>query len=168
MVAEEKTNIVEPSVFQAVLLDGIDQNLKRLLNIMNKSLDNQNRSTELLNKNTELLNSINKEVVDERDEGEYLRRNGTATTSLTTIDLYSILEFPVKGYTIKNDGDSTIYIAHNLSDVPSTTDIDVNNIRYSTVNKKEELKFLYNRRKIRNIYIRTTSGTSDYRLWFVW
>ena len=162
---EQPKKIIDPSVFMAVTLDDISRNLKGLSDI-SKHLINL---TEVTNKNNEILDNILKEQINERDEGEYLRRDGTATTIYTIIDIVGLLSHNVKGYIIKNDGANIIYMGHNVVTGSSLDpDIEVSTSRFSTILRNEELKFQFNRRKIRNIYIRSDTGTSDYRLWITW
>ncbi len=73
----------------------------------------------------------------------------------------------VKGYTFKNDGINNIYILHNTTSDVLSSDINITE-RFSEVLPNEELKIQYNRKKIRNISVVTTTGTSDYRLWLYW
>ena len=115
-----------------------------------------------------ILNNILKEQIDEGDKGEYLRKIDTATAKLTPIDIKGILGHCVKGYSLKNDGANTIYIAHNIAGSGIDDGIDVGDARFESVYSKEEFKINYNRKKIRNIYFKTTAGNSAYRLTLVW
>lgn len=186
---EKIEKIIRPEVFVATTLDDISRKLSTLIvdiettkNLNSKILESNNR---LLDNNSKLIESTNKierlnslieqtdskilkEMVDERDEGEYLRRTDTATTAFTIIDVVGILGFPVKGWEIHNDGNNTILFAHNLMPTAMNMDIDVNNTRFSPLLGGDNIAFRFNRRTIRNIYIRTETGTSDYRLWLVW
>lgn len=141
------SNKIKPDIFVATTLDEISRKLGILVDTNSKVL---------------------KELVDERDEGEYLRREGTVTTTMTTFDILGILGFPVRGYEIHNDGVNTIIFAHNLT--PSLIDptVDTNNTRFSTLLVGDNIRFIYNRKIVRNIYLKANTGTSDFRLWLLW
>lgn len=138
---------VKPNIFIATTMDEISRKLGILVDTNNKIL---------------------KELTDERDQGEYLRREGTASTTLTTFDILGILGFPVKGYEIHNDGDNNILFAHNLTPSLIDPNIDTSNVRFSTLLVSDNIRFVYNRKIVRNIYLITTTGTSDFRLWLIW
>lgn len=162
---EQPKKIIDPSVFMAVTLDDISRNLKGL-NEVTKHLIGLN---EITNKNNEILSDILKEQIDERDEGEYLRKDDIATNiKFTIIDIKGTLGRCVKGYSFKNDGLNTIYLAHNIGGNVLDVDIDINSTRFESIHSKEEFKISYNRNKIRNIYFKTLVGNSDYRLTLVW
>lgn len=127
-----------------------------LFNIFNRT----KKSQEIQEKQLKILNNILQEQKDEADEGEYRKEDGTATTTLTKIDIEQLLGHYVKGYTIINDGLNDIYISHNQ---PNTS-LDVS----PKVKPDEKTTFTYNRNKIKIIYLNTLSGTSDYRLTLVW
>ena len=151
---DEKKEIVEPSTAAYVQLDDISCSLADIVR--------------LLTKNQESLNILTKEVLDDRDEGEYLRREDTATTTYTIYDLLSIIEHPVKGYEIKNDGTNPIRVGHNITPGSIDPSIQPADARFNTIFQNEDIKFTYNRRKINNVYVRTTTGTSDFRIKFIW
>lgn len=160
--------IVKPDVFIATTLDDISRKLTQLLGDYQANKEQNKRLIEI---NTEMANTDSKmlkEMLDEKDEGEYMRRTDTATTSFTIIDVVGTLSFPVKGWEIHNDGSEVILFAYNLMPVAMNMDIDINNTRFSRLLAGDNISFRFNRRTIRNIYLRTESGTSDYRLWLVW
>lgn len=117
-----------------------------------------------------LLQAILKELKDANDEGEYLFVSGTATTNLANniIDLLGILGFPVKGYIIKNDGATTIQVGHNITHSSIDSNVQTVSARFYPVLTGEQHKEMFNRKVIRNVYIRTAAGTSAYRLWLLW
>ena len=151
---DEKKEIVDPSTASYVQLDDIVCSLDDIV--------------KLLTKNQEALNIIKKETLDDRDEGEYIRVEDTATTNYFIVDLLERLGFPVRGYEIKNDGINAIVVGHNIT--PSSLDptIQPADARFNTIYQNEDIKFTYNRKKINNVYLRTLTGTSDFRLKFVW
>lgn len=134
-----------------------------LFNIFNrtkKSQTIQEKQLSLLNNILESQNSILKELKDEIDEGKYRIEDGTASTTLTEIDIEQLLGHYIKSYTIINDGLNNIYIAHN----PLNVSQDI----FLTIKPDEKNIITYNRNKIKTIYIKTLSGTSDYRLTLTW
>lgn len=138
---------IKPDIFIATTLDEISRKLGMIVDTNSKLL---------------------KELVDERDEGEYLRREGTASTTMTTFDILGILGFPVKGYEIHNDGNNNIVFAHNLTLSLTLSNVDTSNVRFSTLLVGDNIRFIYNRKIVRNIYLKTNTGTSDFRLWLLW
>lgn len=123
----------------------------------------------LLDQN-KLLQSILKELKDENDTGEYIFISGTATTNLSQniTDLLGILGFPVKGYIIKNDGVNIIEVGHNITTSSIDSNMQTGSARFYPVFAGEMHKEMFNRKVIRNVYIRTTAGISAYRLWLLW
>lgn len=123
----------------------------------------------LLDQN-KLLQSILKELKDENDTGEYIFISGTATTNLSQniTDLLGILGFPVKGYIIKNDGVNIIEVGHNITTSSIDSNMQTGSARFYPVFAGEMHKEMFNRKVIRNVYMRTTAGTSAYRLWLLW
>jgi hypothetical protein len=120
---------------------------------------------------SQYLKLILKELQSHDDEGDYIFQQGVATTdtSLNIIDLLGILGYPVKGYVITNDGGNTIKAAHNLT--PSIIDSNLQTTattKFYTIYKSETHKEMFNRKVIRNIYIRTDVGISAYRMWLLW
>lgn len=160
---EKKPLTIEPDEAIFITLDDISRTLGKLLKT-------QIELSKKESKNQELLSSILKELQDEADEGEYMFVSGTATTdtSANITDLLAIMGHPVKGYIIKNDGANTIQVGHNIT--PSSVDSNVQTAaaRFYPIFVRESHKEMFNRKVINNIYIRTASGTSAYRLWLLW
>lgn len=167
----EKDKIIKADIFVATTLDDISRKLSNLSNIHNDFSNLAHITSDLVHVNKEILdrnNKILKELTDERDEGEYLRREETASTTLTTYDIIGILGFPVKGYEIHNDGNNTILFAHNLTLSLIDPNVDTSNTRFSSLLSGDNIRFIYNRKIVRNIYLVTSLGTSAFRLWLIW
>lgn len=157
---------IDPFAFQALTLDAISVNLA-------KSAGIHEESQKILVENQKLLSSILQELKDEADEGEVLTQNGLVQSNdFTFIETITAPGHPVKGYAIINDGpDNSIYVAHNTTKAGLQPDID--NItssisRFRLVQVGEEIRFVFNRRKIYNVTIIAASGTSNIRTWLVW
>lgn len=116
------------------------------------------------------LRLILEELWSHDDEGEYFFQQGTATInlSLNIIDVLAQLGHPVKGYIIKNDGGNIIEVGHNMTPSVIDSNLQTASARFFPVFTGESHKEMFNRQVIRNIYIRTTVGTSAYRLWLLW
>lgn len=154
LMTDNKTStIIDPNIFQAILLDGIDQKLKSNNTLLESVIKIQGDIANLLTK-------INTEQKEEADEGKYRIEDGTASTDLIKIDVEQLLGHYIKGYTIINDGSNDIYTSHN----PSNVSMDV----FFKTEPNEKNIFTYNRNKIKTIYIKTLTGTSNYRLTLVW
>lgn len=153
---ESPKKIIEPGTFTVVTLDDISRKLSELL-ILNGSVEKLNKA-------------ILKQLRDADDEGEYLFVSGTATTdlSLNITDLLGIIGHPVKGYIIKNDGANIIQVGHNITASSIDPTVQTGSARFYPVFVGEQHKEMFNRKVIRNVYIRTTAGTSAYRLWLLW
>jgi len=123
----------------------------------------------LLDQN-KLLQAILKELQDRDDMGEYIFVSGIATTDLSQniTDLLGILQHPVKGYIIKNDGANTIEVGHNITTSSIDSNVQTGSARFYPVFAGEQHEEMFNRKVIRNVYIRTNAGTSAYRLWLLW
>jgi hypothetical protein len=119
--------------------------------------------------NISLIKIFNK-LSEHDDDGDYLFQQGTATTDLSQniIDLLGLLGYPIKGYVLKNDGTNTIEIGHNIT--PSIIDSNIQTVagKFYPLFAHEEHKEMFNRKVIRNIYMRTDTGSSAYRLWLLW
>lgn len=117
-----------------------------------------------------LLEGILKELQDEADEGEYFFAQGTASTDISKniIDVLAQLGKPVKGYLIKNDGANTIEVGSNITESMIDSDLQTASARFFPVAAGEPYNQMFNRKVIRNIYIRTDVGSSAYRLWLLW
>ncbi len=99
------------------------------------------------------------EMKNERDEGMEISLPGTATTTLSIIDL--IKKDPhhaVKGYILNNDGVNKIRVTHNDA---SRSDI-------WEVLPNESIPRMFNRKVINKIFIKSIGGDSAYRLLLLW
>jgi hypothetical protein len=116
------------------------------------------------------INDLISEVADRRDQGEYRIYKDTANTTDFDLDLIKDYGFPVKGYILSNDGDNTIEIGHMSEDYL----LDVSPERFYPVYPDDapwEVMYDLKQRQgegIRRIILRTTTGTSKYRLWLFW
>ncbi len=160
---EKKSEIVDPEAAIYISLDDISEKFSKLLKTQAELL-------KTISKDKELLSSILKELKEESDEGEYLFVSGTASTDISAniTDLLAILGHPVKGYIIKNDGANTIRVGHNITPSSIDSNVQTASARFYPVFSGEQHKEMFNRNVIRNVYIRTASGTSAYRLWLLW
>jgi len=147
---------IDPQVATFITLDDISHKLADLITITKS--------------NGNILKSVLTELQDEADEGEYMFVLGTATTVLSTniTDLLANLGHPVKGYIIKNDGANTIQVGHNITRSSIDSNIQTGSARFYPVFVTESHKKMFNRKVIRNVYIRTAAGTSAYRMWLLW
>lgn len=119
---------------------------------------------------SQLLRLILEELQSHDDEGEYVFRQGTATTDLSQniIDVLAQLNHPVKGYVLQNKGKTEIEAGHNLTPSMIDSNLQTATARFYPVSAGETHREMFNRNVIRNIYIRTTAGSSNYRLWLLW
>lgn len=149
---------IDPNVFSLITIDEISLKLDKLVDL---SKNNQNTLTSLLEytiKNEKRLGIIQREMLAEADDGAFLRMDGTVTTStFTIIDTDISPGHMVKGYTVINDGPNTIFIGHNVA-FSSEVDADIVDIttltsRFNKILPKEDIRFVYNRRRIKNIHI---------------
>lgn len=116
-----------------------------------------------------LLTDILAELRADADECEYVRQNGSANpATFDIIDVVGLLGHAVKGYTIKNDGAANLFTGHNLTPGSIDPNLDVNGVRFSSIFAGENRDFKFNRKKIRNIYIKSSAGNVAYRLWLLW
>jgi len=159
----KKSEIIEPGASIYVTLDDISRKFSKLLQTQAELL-------KILSRDHELLSSILKELRDEADEGEYMFMSGTATTdpAANITDLLAIMGHPVKGYIVKNDGANTIQVGHNITRSSIDSNIQTASARFYPVFIGEQHKEMFNRKVIRNVYIRTAAGTCAYRLWLLW
>jgi len=156
---------VNPQALTAVTLDDISTGIDELIKI---EKDNQ----KLLANSFTLLANILEEVREEADEGAVLSQSGTVTTTdFIFMDTISAPEHPVKGYAVKNDGPNSIYVGHNVTKAglqPSLGDITSSLSRFREIKNKEEIRFIFNRRKVENVAFIAVGGSSLYRSWLVW
>lgn len=150
--------IVDPLTLQVTNLDDISVKLSKLL--------------EIEANNQKYLNAILKELRDEADEGEFLTIIDTATTTdFTFIETITAPGHPVKGYAVSNEGPNTIYVAHNTTKAGLQPDLD--NVtspisRFQQILSGEEVRYIFNRRKVYNLAILARSGDSTFRAWLTW
>lgn len=150
--------IVDPLTLQVTNLDDISVKLSKLIDI-----------TAI---NQKYLNAILKELRDEADEGEFLTIIDTATT--TDFYFYETTTapgHPVKGYAISNEGPNTIYVAHNTTKAglqPSIDDVTSRLSRFQQILSGEEVRYIFNRRKIYNIAMLAKDADSIFRMWLTW
>lgn len=156
---------INPQALTAITLDDISASLNELIKI---ETDNQ----KLLANNFKLLANILQELREEMDEGAVLPVSGTVTTTeFIFIDTITHPEHLVKGYSIKNDGPNTIYVGHNVTNAglqPSIDDVTSNLSRFKEIKNKEEIRFIFNRRRVENVAILAKGGNSAFRGWLVW
>lgn len=156
---------VDPQALIALSLDDIAVSLTELKNIQ---LDNQ----KLLANSYTLLAEIVTELREDSDEGCTLPFSGTVTTSsFVFIDTITSPEHNVKGFSVQNDGPNSIYVGFNVTKAglePMLSDITSNLSRFREVKTGEEIRFIFNRRKIENVAFIATVGPSLYRGWLVW
>lgn len=157
--------IVNPQALAAISLDDIASGINELIKI---ETDNQ----KLLANSYGLFADILSELREEADEGEVLPVNGIVTTSdFIFIDTITNPEHNVKGFSIKNDGPNSIWVGHNVSKAglqPSLDDVTSPLSRFREVKNKEEIRFIFNRRRIENVALLGKDGSSSYRGWLVW
>lgn len=116
-----------------------------------------------------IISDILGELRGDADDGDYIYRAGTANPLTYDIyDLLAIIEHPVKGFLIKNDGVNTILFAHNAMTLSIDTAITPSPLRFGSLLAGERLKMVYNRKKINNFYIISAAGNPAYRLWMLW
>lgn len=128
---------------------------------------------EVTHDNQKLLGSILGELQADADAGEFLRTSGTVTPNrFVIIDTMVAPGHMVKGYTVKNGGPNNIFVAHNAA-ISSEVDADIIDVtgtvsRFEIVEPNEDIKFVFNRKKIRNVHILAQGGNSSFRAWLVW
>lgn len=166
----------------ASLIDILDVTKKsqELLNTLlehqktiDKTIDSRFESLLKIQENQQkLLTDILGEEKAGADDGAFIEQHGTVTTTdFVILNPLTIIGHGAKGYMIRNDGPNTIRFAHNLTPdgvTMTANDVDANTIRLSTVLNKEEIRFVYNRNKILNLYLLASGGNCDYRVWLVW
>jgi hypothetical protein len=117
------------------------------------------------------LRLILEELKSSDDEGEYMFVQGTANTdpAQNITDLLGMIGHPVKGYMIKNDDlVNTLEVGHNITMSSIDSTIQTASARFFPVFTGELHKEMFNRKVIRNVYLRTAAGTAPYRLWLLW
>lgn len=166
-------NIVDPEIITFVTLDDISLKFNQLIDV---SIKNQKLISSLLDytiKNEKRLEIIQDQLLEEADEAQFIRTSGTVTTNrFTIIDTNVAPGHMVKSYTVKNDGPNQIYVGHNVA-VSSEVDADIidvtsNASRFNIVDPNEDVRFTFNRKRIRNVHILASGGDSQFRAWLVW
>lgn len=166
-------NIINPEVFMAITIDDISLKFNKLIEL---SIKNQNTLSSILEhtiENEKRLGVIQDQLLAEADNGQFLRTSGTVTTtSFTIIDTNVAPGHMVKGYTVKNDGPNNIFVGHNVA-ISSDVDADIVDVttltsRFDEILPNEDIKFIYNRRTIRNVHILASGNNSQFRCWLVW
>ena len=146
--------------------------LYNIFNRTKKSQEIQEKQLKIQEQQLKLLNNILNEQKAEADEGEVLRLSGTATTTtFTIVNTITDPRHPVKAFEFINDGNNSVYVGFNVvqsSEGADTTDVTNDLPRFDLVKTTETLKYSYNRRKIRNIYLLSQNGNSAYRLKLIW
>lgn len=167
------SNIIEADKFMAMTMDDISLKLDKLITL---SIINQKTLSSLLEytiDNGKRLTSILEELAAGADEAGVVRQDGTVTTKrFIIIDTMNAPGHMVKGYTVRNDGPNTIFVAHNAA-FSSELDADITDVtssdsRFEKVLPNEDIKFSFNRNNILNIHILAQDGNSDFRVWLVW
>lgn len=165
--------IIDADKFMAITMDDISFKISQLIDL---SIKNQQTLSSLLDytiKNEKRLAIIQEEMLAEADSGEFLRAEGTVTTTqFTIIDTNVAPGHMVKGYTVKNGGLNDIYVAHNAA-FSTGVDADIIDVvqstsRFEIVEPNEDIKFVFNRRRIRNVHILAYGGNSQFEAWLVW
>ena len=172
-VQDDVPTIIDADKFMAMTLDDISIKLDTLASLLVKNQQTLSSLLDYTIKNENRLAIIEGEMLAEADAGEFLRTNGTVTTAqFVIIDTNIAPGHKVKGYTVKNDGPNTIYVAHNAA-VSSEVDADIIDAttdvsRFEEVLANEDVKFIFNRRRIRNVHILASGGNSTFRAWLTW
>lgn len=171
--SQQPNYTADPNVFSLITLDDISLKLNKLIDL---SITNQKTLTSILEytiKNEKRLEVIQDQILAGADNGQFLRTDGTVTTTeFTIIDTNIAPGHMIKSYTIKNDGLNNIFVGHNVA-VSSRVDADIIDVttltsRFDVILPNEDIKFVYNRRTIRNIHILAQGGNSSFRAWLSW
>lgn len=156
-------NIATKKILEAILVS--QENLEHLNAITKKILE-----ATLINQ--KYLNAILKELRDEADEGEFITLIETVTTTdFTFVDSSIEPGHSVKGYAVTNDGPNTVYIAHNSIREglqPDLVDVTSSISRFQQILPGEEIRYIFNRKKVYNLAILARDGDSICRIWLTW
>lgn len=147
-----------------VLRESVDNNAAWLNNVQDRVQRTNDLLDMLINKKIDVVvssDALLQKILDvlllTLDEGEYENIAGTATTTAKIYDFTKVSPYhPVKGYIIKNDGSVTISVAIN------------NSSKFYDVRSKESDIITNNSPTINKIFVRTASGTADFRLRILW
>ena len=170
---DDTQNIIDADKFMAITLDDISFKLSQLTDLFIKNQNTLESLLEYTIKNEQRLSVIEEQLLAEADNGQYVRTSGVVTTNrFIIIDTDMAPGHMVKGYTVKNDGPNTIFVAHNAA-VTSELDVDImdvtsNTSRFQEVLPNEDVKFIFNRRTILNVHILAQGGNSNFRAWITW
>ena len=148
------SNIIEQAPFIGFMLDEIIQEQKCAMLPLIDKLEQVRKEIVL----------VKQEFAIRRDEGEHVYYEDIATTTETVYDFIRDFGFPIMSYTLTNDGVNDIKVGH-MSD-PDL--LDISEERLGTVKKGETFPMLTNNPTVRKIIIKTSSGTTNYRLWVLW
>jgi len=172
-----KTQNVNASLLKS-LIELQTNNKPTIINFdeLNSNFNNFNTKFDKLitsiEKNQDTQAKILNELKAEADDGEVMRLSGTVnTTAFTIINTITDPGHPVKAFELTNDGQNSIYVGYNVVLSGEGADIiDVNNdlSRFDLVANRESIRYRFNRNKIRNIYLLSSSGNSTYRLKLIW
>jgi len=171
--SQDIPTIIDADKFMAMTLDDISLKLDKLANLFIKNQQTLSSLLDYTIKNEKRLSVIEEEMLAEADSGEFLRRTGTVTTTnFVIIDTNASPGHMVKGYTVINDGPNNIYVGHNMA-ISSELDVDIIDVtsdtsRFALILPGEDFKFVFNRRKIRNVHILANGGDSTFRAWLTW
>lgn len=106
-----------------------------------------------------LLNRILTALKDQVDEGKFQDHSGTATTVTSVVDLLKVAPYkPVDELILTNDGSVNLYFWIN----------EVENTGGSYIKPNESLPISYNNGAIKKLFLKTQTGSADYRLFFLW
>ncbi len=165
--------IIDTDKFVAMTLDDISLKLDKLADLFSKTQQTLSSLLDYTIRNEKRLAVIEEEMLAEADSGEFLRRFGTVTTTqFVIIDTNVAPGHLVKGYTVINDGVNNIYVGHNMA-ISSEVDADIIDVtsdtsRFTQVLPGEDIKFVFNRRRIRNVHILASGADSTFRAWLTW
>lgn len=171
--SKETNYTIDSTISSYILLDDISFKLSRIADMLVKSQHTLSSILEYTKINENRLKIIQRELLDEADEGEFLRTSGVATPDkFVIIDTNTAPGHMVKSYTVKNDGPNTIFVGHNMA-ISSEVDADIIDTisatsRFEKVLPNEDIKFAFNRNRIRNVHILASGEDSQFRAWLAW
>lgn len=119
-------------------------------------------------------NEILQELQDRRDEGKSIMVSGTlSTTEFTIVDTEKTPGHRVKGFAVKNTGDTNIYIGHNVSRLLTQVDVDVldalkTDPLFTQLEPNETERVNYNVKCIKNVHLLAVSGTPTFKIKLIW
>ena len=166
-------NIIEADKFMAITMDDMSFKLSQLTDLFIKNQKTLDSLLEYTVKNGERLKVIEEQALAGADEAGVLRRRGIVTPfKFVIIDTMEAPNHMVKSYTVKNDGPNIIFVAHNAA-ISSQLDVDITDVtspssNFEQILPNEDIRFSFNRNKIRNIHILAKGGNSNFRSWLAW